>query len=202
MKRFNKKGFTIVELVIVIAVIGILAGVLIPTFSSITQKAQQSAALQEATGGRNAVLALTNGSMPNNSYFYVGEVNRTATEFKTKFVFIYDDGAMTAKDFTDTVPVPTSYSTNKYYVCYINDEIAKGKLTYDTTNKKASGYLAEIAELVGMDVDAEVTFNNTSTDYFTLTQGADANLKEVHIYWSPDVQDSLIIFLGNNESAN
>lgn len=31
MKK-NKKGFTIVELVIVIAVIGILAAVLIPTF--------------------------------------------------------------------------------------------------------------------------------------------------------------------------
>lgn len=48
MKKNNKKGFTIVELVIVIAVIGILAAVLIPTFSSVTQKAKDSAALQEA----------------------------------------------------------------------------------------------------------------------------------------------------------
>ena len=44
----NKKGFTIVELVIVIAVIAILAGVLIPTFSNIISKANDSAALQEA----------------------------------------------------------------------------------------------------------------------------------------------------------
>ena len=36
MKR--KKGFTIVELVIVIAVIAVLAAVLIPTFSSLIQK--------------------------------------------------------------------------------------------------------------------------------------------------------------------
>ena len=48
MKRNNKKGFTIVELVIVIAVIAILAGVLIPTFSGIVKKAQLNAALQEA----------------------------------------------------------------------------------------------------------------------------------------------------------
>ena len=48
MKRNNKKGFTIVELVIVIAVIAILAGVLIPTFSGIVEKANASAALQEA----------------------------------------------------------------------------------------------------------------------------------------------------------
>ena len=40
MKKNNKKGFTIVELVIVIAVIAILAAVLIPTFSSIIKKAK------------------------------------------------------------------------------------------------------------------------------------------------------------------
>ena len=42
MKKNNKKGFTIVELVIVIAVIAILAAVLIPTFSSIIKKAKIS----------------------------------------------------------------------------------------------------------------------------------------------------------------
>ena len=43
MKKANKRGFTIVELVIVVAVIAILAAVLIPTFSGIIAKAQQSA---------------------------------------------------------------------------------------------------------------------------------------------------------------
>ena len=42
IKRNNKKGFTIVELVIVIAVIAILAAVLIPTFSGIIKKANIS----------------------------------------------------------------------------------------------------------------------------------------------------------------
>lgn len=51
MKKMNKKGFTIVELVIVIAVIGILASVLIPTFSDVVENAKASAALQNA---RNA----------------------------------------------------------------------------------------------------------------------------------------------------
>ena len=48
MKKNNKKGVTIVELVIVIAVIAILAAVLIPTFTGVTEKAQKSAAMQEA----------------------------------------------------------------------------------------------------------------------------------------------------------
>ena len=42
MKRRNKKGFTIVELVIVIAVIGILSAILIPTFINITSKAREA----------------------------------------------------------------------------------------------------------------------------------------------------------------
>ena len=51
MKRNNKKGFTIVELVIVIAVIAILSAVLIPTFTGIVDKAEATADLQNA---RNA----------------------------------------------------------------------------------------------------------------------------------------------------
>ena len=48
MKKMNRKGFTIVELVIVIAVIAILAGVMIPTFSDVVSKAQSSKTLQQA----------------------------------------------------------------------------------------------------------------------------------------------------------
>lgn len=44
----NRKGFTTVELVIVIAVIAILAAVLIPTFTGLIEKANDSAALQTA----------------------------------------------------------------------------------------------------------------------------------------------------------
>ena len=44
MKKTNqRKGFTIVELVIVIAVIAILAAVLIPTFGSVVKDAQDAA---------------------------------------------------------------------------------------------------------------------------------------------------------------
>ena len=64
MKKMNRKGFTIVELVIVIAVIAILAGVLIPTFSGIVTKANESKALQEVKNAYTETLAddLTNAA--------------------------------------------------------------------------------------------------------------------------------------------
>ena len=58
MNKMNKKGFTIVELVIVIAVIAILAGVLIPTFGGIIEKANMSAVQQEAAAAYKEVYAL------------------------------------------------------------------------------------------------------------------------------------------------
>ncbi len=63
MKKTGKKGFTIVELVIVIAVVAILAAVLIPTFVSITKKANESVDIQ-ACRQMNTHLAtknITNG---------------------------------------------------------------------------------------------------------------------------------------------
>ena len=58
MKKMNNKGFTIVELVIVIAVIAILAAVMIPTFSGIIDKANASAAQQKAAAKFKELYAL------------------------------------------------------------------------------------------------------------------------------------------------
>lgn len=68
--RNNKKGFTIVELVIVIAVIGILAAVLIPTFSSVTENARANARLQETRNVMTDYLAEKDGTIPTGTEFY------------------------------------------------------------------------------------------------------------------------------------
>ena len=49
MMKNKRRGFTVVELVIVVAVVAILATVLIPTFSNVLKKADESATLLRAT---------------------------------------------------------------------------------------------------------------------------------------------------------
>ena len=76
--KMNKKGFTIVELVIVIAVIAILAGVMIPTFGGVIDSAKESAAAQKAANVHKAVV-IADPTMANTDYYiqidgYVFEV--------------------------------------------------------------------------------------------------------------------------------
>ena len=47
-KHRNQKGFTLIELMIVIAIIGILAAIAIPQFSAYRAKSYNSAALSDA----------------------------------------------------------------------------------------------------------------------------------------------------------
>ena len=83
MRKSNKKGFTVVELVIVIAVIAILAGVLIPTFASLIHKANTSADIQACR--------------QMNTYLAVNEVTADKTIFE-----VFDTlarGGMTGENY-------------------------------------------------------------------------------------------------------
>ena len=66
MFKTKKKGFTIVELVIVIAVIAILAAVLIPTFASVINNAEASTAMQACKSAYSEYLSdVASGKVEN-----------------------------------------------------------------------------------------------------------------------------------------
>jgi len=55
MRRFNQKGFTLIELVIIIAVLGILAAVAIPKYTNITSESKEAAARGALGGLRSGI---------------------------------------------------------------------------------------------------------------------------------------------------
>ncbi|GFL95407.1 pilin [Neisseria gonorrhoeae] len=81
-----QKGFTLIELMIVIAIVGILAAVALPAYQDYTARAQVSEAILLAEGQKSAVTEyyLNNGEWPENNTS--AGVASSATDIKGKYV--------------------------------------------------------------------------------------------------------------------
>ena len=107
MKKPNRRGFTIVELVIVIAVIGLIITAMMPALTGVTETANESAALQEAQAAYKEVLAqdLADGSLPKSGngtiygeYSYESDGTQiTRFEFKAKngYTVVFENSVWT-----------------------------------------------------------------------------------------------------------
>jgi hypothetical protein len=213
----NKKGFTIVELVVVIAVIAILAAVLIPTFSSITNSARESAALQEAKSGSETVLALTTGTLPENSAFIVADDEESDTNDYT-FVFagqkIQNVNAL--NDFDSVFnnckrnDVMKSGAATDGYIVYVSVDALKlddeGQVT-DMVGTEQAELDTHVANriLAALNISAEgatYTYDLAQNGNYAMWTSKDIDF---NIYWTSDFNPTLIAFMGGNvagESAD
>ena len=104
MRKNNRKGFTIVELVIVIAVIAILAAVLIPTFSGVVGNAKEAGAKESAKNAYSQYLAenADSGEDLADDFIYVDADDRVVAIENGNILGVYDAEADALNGFDGT----------------------------------------------------------------------------------------------------
>ncbi|MBN2869519.1 MAG: prepilin-type N-terminal cleavage/methylation domain-containing protein, partial [Campylobacterales bacterium] len=78
--RSARTGFSLIELIFVIVIIGVLAGVAIPRFANLTDNAKISSELATASSVQSALDAIHSEWITNTCDFDWGNSQNTATE--------------------------------------------------------------------------------------------------------------------------
>lgn len=199
MKKLNnKKGFTIVELVIVIAVIGILAGVLIPTFSNIISKATDSGALQEATSAMKSTLSMSdNGRIADQTQFLklAGKEVDNVTTYSVAYAYKFEGSKI--KELA-TAAETYLYSSDKPQFTVNNSNVEANSVIVKSVKQDADKTRV-IAQLKGIGIfetndTTSVNFTPSPDQYYNLKVGE----KEIRVYVNSDYNTDMVCLTYSN----
>ena len=126
MKNNSKKGFTIVELVIVIAVIAILAAVLIPTFTGVTERAKESAAMQNARNAWTDYMSANADQPDYKENICIKSVVKESEEEEKVYYFHVESGEFKK----DPVAKPNEEGTTTHTCTFERATIVNGTLAF------------------------------------------------------------------------
>ena len=184
LKSALKRGFTIMELVIVIAVIAVLAAVLIPTFANITERANTSADTQLVRNLNTALLAdgESHETMQDaleavrESGYDVAKINASATNSEILWdsandVFCYKNG-----DEIKYIPESSLEVANPepYQYWQISDSVSDTYSTY-LYNYTGNGVIENLT--TGLDVGEETGITEITYDRSTATDAREVTIR-------------------------
>ncbi|MDY4429122.1 MAG: type II secretion system protein [Lachnospiraceae bacterium] len=105
-RTLNNKGFSLIELIVVIAIMAILVGVLAPQFIKYVESSRQSTDIQNAAAVRSAVeVGVANGDISSN---VTVEIDVDATSGICTIKVANADAALTAAGLTNSIACKSS----------------------------------------------------------------------------------------------
>ena len=130
----NKKAFTLTEMIVVIAIIGILAGVLIPSVVSYINKAQENAAYQQAVAAYD-VYEVYETELEAGLIHEIGKVCRVDNSSGEKVFHDYDDDGVCNGCSKSNTETDSNYEDfAEYYEEMVGETLTDGD-GYDHINE-------------------------------------------------------------------
>lgn len=122
LRKKNQKGFTLIELVIVIIIVGILAAAVIPRFVDLTTSAQTATAAADKAAVQSGLalyIAENSGSYPTVTALagYLQAGGSTVTAVATGIQFTINGTDYTVATYTDTACSSATTATTDTVRC-------------------------------------------------------------------------------------
>ena len=140
--KLNKKGFTLVELMIVVAIIGILAAVAVPKFADLINKSKEGATkggLSAVRGALHVYYGNNEGVFPGNITYLVPQYINEIPTAKLPGTGHSDSASVTALATTSDTPEGSSGGGWAYYTHTVSTHATYGWFGVNCTHSDLKG---------------------------------------------------------------